>query len=357
MSLSRRQFGAVAAGAGAVATQFRPGLSHAAALGFRALVGIELAGGNDGWNMVVPTGRAHAAYAEGRGRALALPRDRLAALAGSGFGLHPAMAPLKDIWARGDLGLVLNAGPLLQPLSKPLYHRRPDLRPQRILLHDEAASLWADAVAWLGGAPPATDADPRIAGHFSVDVRTSAIGAQLHDAAQAVAAAAGQGTPRVSFRLRQDGYDLHGDQVAAGDPAAGRHAELLAELTAGLVAFDAAMRAVGFGDQVTCFTLSEFGRAFRGNWERGSEHGWGNAHLVMGGAVAPRSVHGAYPDVTLGGSLDVVGDGRFLPSVSLEEYLAPLARWYGYGRTEMSQLFANWADWAERRRTGIGLFA
>ena len=357
MRLSRRQFGSVAAGAGAAATQLRPGRSRASANEFRGLVGIELAGGNDGWNMVVPTGRAYGAYAEGRGRALALPQNRLAILAGSGFGLHPAMAALADIWQRGDLGLVLNTGPLQRPLTKSLYLRRPDLRPARAQLHDGAATLWGDSVAWLGDAPAGAGADPRIGAQFPASVRASAIGRQMHDAAQALALAAGQGMARQSFRVRHDGYDLHSEQVAADDPAGGRHAELLAELTSALVAFAGAMSAVGLGDQVTCFTLSDFGRAFRGNWERGTEHGWGNAQLVLGGAVARHGVHGAYPDVAPGGPDDAVGDGRFIPSLSLEEYLAPLARWYGHGRGELNQLFANWSSWADRRRTGVSLFA
>lgn len=79
--------------------------------------------------------------------------------------------------------------------------------------------------------------------------------------------------------------------------------------------------------------------------------------LVLGGAVARHGVHGSYPDVTPGGPDDVVGDGRFVPSLSLEEYLAPLARWYGHGRADLNRLFANWSEWADRRRTGIGLFA
>lgn len=355
--LSRRQFGSVAAGAGAAVTQLHPGLSRASANEFRSLVAIELAGGNDGWNMVVPIGSAYAAYAEGRGRALAVPRDRLVGLAGSGFGLHPAMAALADIWQRGDLALVLNAGPLALPLTKSLYLRRPDLRPPRALLHDGAATLWEGAVAWLDSTRVAARVDERVDAHFPAAVRATSIGRQLRDAAQTLIASVAQGLPRQNLRVRHDGYDLHGEQVAAGDPAAGRHAALLSELTSALVAFDGAMRAFGLGDQVTCFTLSDFGRAFRGNWERGTEHGWGNVQLVLGGAVARHGVHGTYPDVTPGGPDDVVGDGRFIPALSLEEYLAPLARWYGHGRTDLSRHFANWSEWTDRRRTGISLFA
>ena len=88
------------------------------------------------------------------------------------------------------------------------------------------------------------------------------------------------------------------------------------------------MAGLGLDRNVTVFTTSDFGRAFKGNHRLGTDHAWGNNHLVLGGA-ATFGVRGAYPDLTLNGPDDVVGDGRFLPSLSVQDYLAPIMRWHG----------------------------
>ena len=75
---------------------------------------------------------------------------------------------------------------------------------------------------------------------------------------------------------------------AAGAPATGNHADLLKELGDALGAFYAAMKALGLADAVTAFTQSDFGRTFTPNNSSGTDHAWGNHHLVLGGAVRRR---------------------------------------------------------------------
>jgi len=96
------------------------GGSGAAADEYRALVVVYLNGGNDGNNVLVPTDGAYGDYQTGR-QGLALPRDSLAALpgnaAGHSFGLHPALAPLVDLYTRERLVFISNVGPLWAPAT------------------------------------------------------------------------------------------------------------------------------------------------------------------------------------------------------------------------------------------------
>ncbi|MCA0176674.1 MAG: DUF1501 domain-containing protein [Proteobacteria bacterium] len=116
--------------------------------GYRALVCIHLDGGNDGLNTVVPTdGGRYAQYAGVRGP-LALPQAQLRALAGTDYGLHPALAPLLPLWQGGRLAPVFNVGPLVQPLTKAQFRAMPAnsaLVPDNLLSHNDQQHLWASA--------------------------------------------------------------------------------------------------------------------------------------------------------------------------------------------------------------------
>src|SRR4029079_11518103 len=72
----------------------------------RLLVLVELRGGNDGLNTVVPY--ADPLYARLRPR-LAMARDKLVAL-DAYAGLHPSLAPLGDVWFAGELAVVQGVG-------------------------------------------------------------------------------------------------------------------------------------------------------------------------------------------------------------------------------------------------------
>ncbi|MDB5396497.1 MAG: hypothetical protein JWM91_4003 [Rhodospirillales bacterium] len=330
MRLTRRELmKTTATGALAVATQFGGAAEALPADDFRAVVAVNLAGGHDGWNMAVPIDGRYAAYAKGRGRALALPPSRLLGLGDCATALHPSLAPLMPAWNAGNLGVALNTGPLLQPIDKALYRQRPDLRPRNVMLHDDAGGYWRTAMGRLGPLQTVESDDPVFAGrHFQTDRHfqntSSDIARQLWRVARLIEM---RDQARPAFVVSQYGYDTHAEQVAADDPSRGRQADLYAELAVALAAFQEAMAGLGLARNVTAFTVSEFGRAFRGNGQLGTDHAWGNNHLVLGGA-AKGAVHGVYPDLTLGGPDDVVGDGRWLPSLSVEDYLAPIARWH-----------------------------
>jgi hypothetical protein len=176
MSVSRREMMQMVAGGSAVAALGQLGLSSALAAdagGYRAMVGVFLFGGNDAWNMVVPTDGRYADYAKQRGSSIALPQSSLVPLSGTAFGLHAAMAPLKAVWDDGGLGVVLNTGTLFAPLTKSLYTSRPDLRPMNLMSHEDQQNQWqgmrmrrsrTTTASWVGSttAPRPPDLPPLI---------------------------------------------------------------------------------------------------------------------------------------------------------------------------------------------------
>jgi uncharacterized protein (DUF1501 family) len=152
-SLARRRWlqrsllgSAAALGAGSLANLLlatRP----AYAADYRALVCVFLYGGNDGMNMVVPTDSSrYTQYSHVRA-ALALPQTSLLPLAGSDYGLHPAMGALQSVWNAGQLAPVFNVGPLYRPLSKTEFRAAtgaPDV-PDSLFSHSDQQVLWESA--------------------------------------------------------------------------------------------------------------------------------------------------------------------------------------------------------------------
>jgi uncharacterized protein (DUF1501 family) len=160
------------------------------------------------------------------------------------------------------------------------------------------------------------------------------LGAQLRTIARLVNAAPQFGLKRQVFFARIGGWDLHDQQLGA-------HANLLSDVSRSLAAFHAALRELGAENQVTTFTASDFGRTFNTNGD-GSDHGWGSHHLVMGGAVKGGDIYGRMPVWTSNGSgPDDTGRGRWIPSTSVDEYSATLAKWFGVSPTNMPTVLPN----------------
>lgn len=115
---------------------------------YKALVCIFLFGGNDGFNMLVPTDTTrHNQYLSARG-GLALPKASLLPLSGSQFGLHPAMRSLLPAWSARHLAPVINVGPLAAPLTKAGYlAAEPDspLIPDNLFSHSDQQRAWESA--------------------------------------------------------------------------------------------------------------------------------------------------------------------------------------------------------------------
>lgn len=165
------------------------------------------------------------------------------------------------------------------------------------------------------------------------------IGRQLQMVARMIAARSALGQRRQMFFVQQGGYDFHDNLLT--DQAA-----RLRELGDAMAAFYQATAALGVANQVTTFTASDFGRALQHNG-RGSDHGWGGHHFVMGGAVQGNRVYGQFPTVALNGPEDS-GRGALIPTTSVDEYTATLARWFGVPLSSLPQVLPNITRFASR---------
>jgi len=110
-------------------------------------------------------------------------------------------------------------------------------------------------------------------------------------------------------------------------------------------AFHDATVELGVADKVTAFTASDFGRTLSYNGD-GSDHGWGSHHLMVGGAVKGKAFYGKAPPVSVTNTADAadqwhVGQGRLLPSTSVDQYAATLAKWFGVSNTELAGVLPN----------------
>lgn len=115
---------------------------------YRALVCIYLHGGNDCFNMVVPRGAGYSQYQSRRG-ALAVPQAQLLPLTpitapqgGGEFGLHPQMSGTQQMFNSGRAAIIANVGPLVRPMSKPLYQQAGTPRPAQLFSHSDQTVLW-----------------------------------------------------------------------------------------------------------------------------------------------------------------------------------------------------------------------
>lgn len=124
------------------------GLAQAAVGDYRALVCVFLSGGNDGNNTLIPySGSGYAAYSALRGP-IAIPAQDLVPLTyGTGvpYGLHPDLAPLKDIWDAGAMALLFNVGVLAEPTTRTAYAANQVDLPDGLFSHTHQQTLWQGA--------------------------------------------------------------------------------------------------------------------------------------------------------------------------------------------------------------------
>ena len=217
------------------------------------------------------------------------------------------------------------------------YQAQKDLFAQgQSALYDTAfAGISAGAIAnsdlvntVLAGAPVMTTVFPN-----------TTLGNQLKMVAKLISTSASFGLKRQVFFCQVGGYDLHAAQVNAADTTTGSHATLFTQLSQALSAFYNSTVELGVANQVTAFTASDFGRTYSSNGD-GTDHGWGNHQLILGGAVRGGDIYGAMPNLTVNGP-DDTGRGRWIPTTSVDEYSATLASWFGVSPTDLSTVLPN----------------
>lgn len=331
------------------------------------LVVLSLRGGMDGLSVVVPTAAPElSALRPG----IEVPRSTLKQV-DQMFGLHPALSPLFPLWDAGSMAAVHAVGmdrpnrshfeamaemeraapdsslrtgwidrtvgvigasspftaAMVGSSTLPTSMQGPaeefamrDLGSVKVAVDEETTPLnaWQDAVALLhAGARPEV-ADPTLRGLAAVATAQASpdpvegaypdgnLAGALRDVARLVKnPVAGLRVATVDY----GGWDMH---TGIGGPDDGQMAKRLGEMAAALAAF-----AADLGpdlDRVTLVTLSEFGRRAEQNGDGGTDHGYGNAVLLLGGGVNGGKVYGTWPglapDALVDGDLAATTDYR-----------------------------------------------
>ncbi len=203
----------------------------------------------------------------------------------------------------------------------------------------------------LAQAPAGGSADPdnpALSSHFGhlLGTRNNPLSRQLYQVAKMIKNRALVGGNRHVYFVALGGFDHHANQLDS-------HAQLLAMLSQAISDFDAAMQTLGTANQVTLFTESDFGRTFKPNGSAGTDHAWGNTHLVSGGAVIGGRLWGDAPELRLGGPNDAGQNtwehhGRWIPGISVDQYAATLIDWFSQGGVDSRNLLPNLAQFAVR---------
>jgi len=332
----------------------------------RLLVLVELKGGNDGLNTVIPY--ADDEYHQLRPR-LGIARDQVLQL-DEFTGLHPSLQALMPLWQAKEVAIVQGVGypkpnlshfrsiEIWDTASDSDEYREQGWLTQLFTAVSPPRSFAADGVLLgsqelgplAGGrtraialnnpeafarqgrnmpAPAARTPNPALAHLLKVedDIRQAAedlksdydfhtefpqtaFGNNLKTAAQVVAASTGVAAIRVTL----NGFDTHSNQLAT-------QTRLLAEFAGGMAAFKSALQEIRKWDSTLIMTYAEFGRRAHENGSTGTDHGTASAHFRIGGKVKG-GLYGARPVLTQleSGNLRHAVDFRQLYATAAEQW-------------------------------------
>lgn len=167
----------------------------------------------------------------------------------------------------------------------------------------------------------------------SVDYGTNEdLAKQLQAIAKLIAAQSTLGQSRQIFFASLGGFDTHDNQAYLLP-------RLQQTLSLALAGFDADLQARGLSEQVVTFTQSEFGRTLTSNGD-GTDHGWAGNQIIMGEPVRGGRIFGHMPAQVIN-SNDDLGDGRIIPTTSIDQFGAEIAQWFGLGQSEIHDVFPN----------------
>lgn len=335
----------------------------------RTLLLVELKGGNDGLNTVIP-------YADTQYRSfrptLAVARDGVLQL-DERVALHPRLEPMMEAWKAGDLAIVQGVG---YPSPNRSHFRSIEIWDTASAAGQTLSEGWiaqcfrdvrlpagagVDCIVADTNALPATG--PRLRTIVMQDAENFLRQAQnlkpavtiespnpslrhLMTVRQEINAAARglserlrqspapaeaylpdtpfhreldlatriltMRVPVVAIKVALSGFDTHANQAAT-------HERLLAALAVGLATLRRNLMAVGLWNDVLVMTYSEFGRRVRENASGGTDHGTAAPLFAMGGGVTG-GLHGTQP------ALSDLADGDLRHAVDFREVFATVAR-------------------------------
>jgi uncharacterized protein (DUF1501 family) len=307
----------------------------------RILILIELKGGNDSLNTVIPY--ANPIYAQLR-PSIGIKTDEVIHI-DSQQGLHPSLAALMPVWEKNELAIVQGLG---YPQPNLSHFRSIDIwntasKSEEYLKDGWVARALQNGLKATAGIAPSlaftsegvligiNEQGPLAGAHavalrsteafvsqsklamaaeslgnlslqhilnvennivdaakgvrsdkyaFKTEFPAGAFSQSVQTAAQIVAGQRGKpGVPVIV--LSHGSFDTHINQM-------GNHANLLKQLGEGLAALRSALIEIGAWDRTLVMTYSEFGRRARQNQSNGTDHGTAAAHFVMGGRSARR---------------------------------------------------------------------
>jgi uncharacterized protein (DUF1501 family) len=401
------------------------------ATNYKAIVCVELQGGNDGNNMLIPSaGPEYTQYQSLRG-SLAYAQSALVPL-NSGYSyplaMNPSMVNVAGLFNAGKASFIANVGPLRSPATKAQLLADSSLVPPALLNHPAGIAQWQSAstdpapdsgwggriadvmtgqsgtlpmvltasensmfinglnvqgITIQGGTAPGMAAIPialqnaelslanldssspnQIISHvaqlriasmqqqlllaqakaagstLNTKFPTSAFGGALNTIAQLINGRSVVGATRQIFYCSQGTYDTHTNQMAY-------QGQYLSDLDLGLAAFMQALLEMGLADQVLICTQSEFNRTMQANELAGTDHGWGNHQLILGGGIKGGRIIGTMPDFDLGGSQDFTGIGAWIPTLAVSQMAAAVGSWIGLSSAQMTTVFPELANFPQ----------
>ena len=256
---------------------------------------------------------------------------------------------------------VTPAGPIpIYGLSQPLFGQTAGSNALASILSADESNLFAKeyevvvtrsqqaqqllATSMLGAGPTGIPNPPQYLDPTTKMLTDNPLAQSLQTVARIIGGKAGLGVTRQIFYVQLGSFDTH-------DGQASQHARLLTQLGQAFEYFDGVMTSLGLGNQVTTFTASDFGRTLTCNSD-GTDHGWGSHHFVVGGAVQGQDMYGQYPVVGADQANDV-GEGRLIPTTSVDQYAGTLARWFGLSDSQVQQVFPNFKNFGSSPYLGF----
>jgi uncharacterized protein (DUF1501 family) len=140
------------------------------------------------------------------------------------------------------------------------------------------------------------------------------------------------GMKRQVFYVSIGGFDMHNTLEY--------HRYALKAISDAMTTFYKTTERLGVERNVTTFTASDFGRPLQVNGT-GSDHGWGAHHLVVGGDVVGGNIYGRMPTMDTRSQDYTNNQGTLIPTTSVDQYAATMARWMGVSASDMPTVLPN----------------
>lgn len=150
-------------------------------------------------------------------------------------------------------------------------------------------------------------------------LKSTSLGNSLLQVLRVIAARDRFSISRQLFSVSLGGFDTHSGHDD-------RQPGLFSHISNAMAYFRDGLMELRIFDDVVTFTMSEFGRSMTNNGN-GTDHGWGNNHLIMGGAINS-ALYGQFPNFEKDSS-DYWAKGRIYPSLSIEQYTESMLTWFG----------------------------